>query len=677
MTQSLFTHLPRLAASILALVILSVGCQKGQDDQVQQQTDSLIQANISLLFAHPQQADSLFAAHQQHLTDSTSWYNIEVYRGTAHYLQGDSLGARKRYAHVLQWCERTSGHELIEGRVWNHIGVNYARCSQFDSSLTCYKRSLQAFTRAKQSSASAISTSINLADLYQRRGDMPQSTYYYRYALFLCDSLKHDEPRTSIFCGLAQIYTDLNDFASAHRFFNRAKPYMNQESVQTQIFYYMTLGNCLYFEKRYPESLTAFQRVTLLSRQSGDRMDEFKGECNLAEVYLMQNELTPAKLHMDKADSLAAITPEIQRQNKFYQQSLKTDLDIAEGRIPLTRDAVDRRLNTSGIHSFRYLMLHYGRLQHYAALQHKWKEAYELRALTDMYADSLRGLQATNHVAELTLRYERDTTLLSQRLALADYKTRNAQQNSIIMGGVTVVLVLGLCIVAGIWLYRRRMQRNLTTQMERITQLRMDVVRNRVSPHYIFNVLNTVLPRLSQHPDVEVPVNLLIDVLRGNLLTSGRTSVLLKDELLLVQRYVQLHQLSKGLWPKVEWEVEAPLAQSLIAIPSMSIQIPVENALKHAFPSPTEESLISIRIHLDEKGKVLHLTVTDNGCGYNPGTVRPTGRDTGTGLRLLTRTIEILNRHNEHQASFTIANRAEPEHGTIMHFTIPTDYQYE
>ena len=676
MTKSPLIHLLSLAACLIALTATLSGCHKGQDDKAFQKTDSMLQANVNLLFARPQQADSIFSLQQDQTTDSTAWYNIEIFRATAHYLQGDSTGAKNRYAHVLQWCRLNPGNDVIEGRVWNHLGVNYAERSQTDSGIACYQRSLQAFTRADKSS-SAINTSINMADLYQRRGNIAQSTYYYHYALFLCDSLKQDDARASIYCGLAQIYADLNDFTSAHTFFDRARPYMSRESVAAQTFYHMTLGNCLYFEQRYDEALQCFRQATALATKSGNRVNEFKGQCNMAEVYLMQNRLQRAKQHMDKADSIAAITPEIEQPSIFYQQSLKTDLDIAEGRIPLTRDEVDRRLNISGIHSFRYLMLHFSRLQHYAALQHKWKEAYELRALTDRYADSLRGLQVANHVAELTLRYERDTTLLSQRLTLADYKTRNAQQNSIIMGGVIVVLVLGLCIAAGIWLYRRRMQHNLTRQMERITELRMDVVRNRVSPHYIFNVLNTVLPRLSQHPDVEVPVNLLIDVLRGNLLTSGRTSVLLKDELLLVQRYVQLHQLSKGPWPRVEWDVEDALAQSLIAIPSMSIQLPVENALKHAFPSPSEESLISVSIHLDQTGKVLHLTVTDNGCGYNPGTVRPTGRDTGTGLRLLTRTIEILNQRNEHPASFSISNREMPEHGTVMHLALPTDYQYE
>ena len=152
---------------------------------------------------------------------------------------------------------------------------------------------------------------------------------------------------------------------------------------------------------------------------------------------------------------------------------------------------------------------------------------------------------------------------------------------------------------------------------------------------------------------------------------------MLKDELLLVKRFVQLHHISKGPWPEVEWNVDEGLAQSEILIPSMALQIPVENALKHAFIQPSADSLIQVEIKHDKKQNSLVLTVTDNGQGYNPGNIRSTGRDTGTGLRLLTRTFEILNKRNEHQALLTITNREAPKHGTIMQLCIPVDYSYE
>ena len=103
-------------------------------------------------------------------------------------------------------------------------------------------------------------------------------------------------------------------------------------------------------------------------------------------------------------------------------------------------------------------------------------------------------------------------------------------------------------------------------------------------------------------------------------------------------------------------------------------QIPVENALKHAFPQLTDESLIDIVVNMTDNG--LLLQVTDNGRGYNPANVPQTGRDTGTGLRLLTRTIHILNQYNPTQACFEIENMQAPQKETRMTLFIPHGYRF-
>ena len=103
-------------------------------------------------------------------------------------------------------------------------------------------------------------------------------------------------------------------------------------------------------------------------------------------------------------------------------------------------------------------------------------------------------------------------------------------------------------------------------------------------------------------------------------------------------------------------------------------QIPVENALKHAFPQLTDENLIDIVVNMTDNG--LLLQVTDYGRGYNPANVPQTGRDTGTGLRLLTRTIHILNQYNPTQACFEIENMQAPQKETRMTLFIPHGYRF-
>lgn len=167
-------------------------------------------------------------------------------------------------------------------------------------------------------------------------------------------------------------------------------------------------------------------------------------------------------------------------------------------------------------------MLHYRRLQHYAERDGLWHEAYTYQSLSNRYADSINSRQSRNAVVEITGRYQRDTTLLRQQLDLAAYATKNVRQQNTILITVSALVAIALLALLIIIYYRRYTNARIKRQVERITALRMDVVRNRVSPHYIFNVLGTVLPKLQRYPEMVQPVEMLIDVLRGNLLTSGK-----------------------------------------------------------------------------------------------------------------------------------------------------------
>lgn len=673
-----FKSLLGLLATICLVLLSASSCQSGKNPPTDNHADSLIEATTDILFMNPLRADSLYARIQQQTSDSAAWWRAQLFRGTAHFQAADTAEASRIYKQVENWCLAHPGHETLEGQMWNHRGVAAYICGNVNEAVECYERSYDRLRQGKEKSKSVISTAINLADLYQQRGYMPKAAYYYRNALFLCDSLNSNESRAGIYCGLALVYTDLNDFHQANHFFAMARPLMPNEPMMSQFYYHSSLGNCHYFEHRYDEALKDFEKARQLAVQFHNKIGEFKCESNMLEVELMRGNLPAATERLKRAEALAAATPDIDKASLFYLRSLKTDWAIAKGEIPITKGIEASENDTSGIKSLRYLMLHYRRLKHYAALHHNWESAYRLQAEAARYADSLRGLQSTNYVEEMKLRFQRDTTLLHQRLALADYETRTARQSTFILAVIIAALGLLLAAAIAVWFYRRHTRHRIQQQFDRITELRMDIVRNRVSPHYIFNVLNTVLPRLSHHPDINVPIGLLIDVLRGNLLTSGKVAVSLHDEIRLVQRFLELHQLTKGPWPRVEWQIGEGLFESQLLVPAMSLQIPVENALKHAFPTPSSDSLIRIEVTKEAtpNGGMLHLKVIDNGCGYNPGLVRRTERDTGTGLRLLSRTIGILNRRNSREATFNITNRQAPDHGTIMHLALPDNYDF-
>ena len=209
-----------------------------------------------------------------------------------------------------------------------------------------------------------------------------------------------------------------------------------------------------------------------------------------------------------------------------------------------------------------------------------------------------------------------------------------------------------------------------------VAELRMENIRNRISPHFVFNVLNAIMPTFKQYSELAHPLQLLIEVLRGNLLVSDKIAVELEEEIELVKKYITLRKETNPNTANVIWNVDQNISRNTL-IPSMIIQIPVENSLKYAFDT-TEYGNGQVIIFISQTEYGLHIHIKDNGSGYQPGIHKESKRGTGNGLKVLFRTIELLNSKNEQKATFDIQNiesSNSEEHGTLVTIFIPFNYQ--
>lgn len=272
--------------------------------------------------------------------------------------------------------------------------------------------------------------------------------------------------------------------------------------------------------------------------------------------------------------------------------------------------------------------------------------------------------------AALALQEDKLATVSNNQIKLSQ------QHNIIIL--VLALLIISVLLAILIFIHiRRKNEQRYNRQMALATQLRMENIRNRISPHYMFNVLNTVMPTFKQYSELAHPLQLLIQVLRGNLLASEKMAVELQEEIELVKNYIALRKETNPNTIHIEWEIteQVPL-QTLI--PSMSIQIPVENALKYAFED-NDEQTNTLSIHISKEDRNLSISIRDNGSGYDPGKHSNSKRSTGNGLKVLFRTIELLNSKNTEKIIFDIRNIgiSDPsQHGTLVTITIPFNYQF-
>lgn len=119
-------------------------------------------------------------------------------------------------------------------------------------------------------------------------------------------------------------------------------------------------------------------------------------------------------------------------------------------------------------------------------------------------------------------------------------------------------------------------------------------LKNQVNPHFLFNSLNTLSALIPERPDsAERFINKLSSIYRYILENSSRDTVPLKAELDFISDYYFLHAVRDD--GKIVLTVDAPGAEKFRILP-VSLQILVENAIKHNIATRENPLLISIVI---------------------------------------------------------------------------------
>jgi LytS/YehU family sensor histidine kinase len=202
----------------------------------------------------------------------------------------------------------------------------------------------------------------------------------------------------------------------------------------------------------------------------------------------------------------------------------------------------------------------------------------------------------------------------------------------------------------------------------------MQNIRNRISPHFFFNALNASVAPLKNFPDQKKTFDNLITLLRLSLENAEKSFIPLADELEIVNSYIEL--LNMRMNGEVQYHKNIVLNnQDSIIIPAMILQIPVENSIKHGLKPLEGDKKLWVECIQNEND--VELMVADNGIGRKASESKTSG--TGTGLRVLLQTIDILNARNEKKITFVI-NDGNPEsdiHGTSVKINIPTNYKFE
>jgi LytS/YehU family sensor histidine kinase len=159
-----------------------------------------------------------------------------------------------------------------------------------------------------------------------------------------------------------------------------------------------------------------------------------------------------------------------------------------------------------------------------------------------------------------------------------------------------------------------------------------EALQSRVHPHFLFNALNTIAALIGGDPPrAERAVERLATLLRHALEGSRRPWVTLRDELVVVQAYVEIERLRFGERLRFEARI-APELEGM-AVPPMILQPVIENVVRHVVAARREPTHVALWAR--REGDALDLGVEDDG----PGTSSHHG--TGTALADLRVRLEL------------------------------------
>lgn len=533
----------------------------------------------------------------------------------------------------------------------------------------------------------AIDICINIADASRQLGKLADASSWYRRANFLADSLNLHEAQNSILAGLGQVYNDLRNYQLAHFYFRKAERQYPPRNPKDAHFFYNSWGNVYSSQEKPAEALKCFLKAQKATLQMGQPFMTAVVDANLGQTYLELNRLDSAQKYLANTTKFFFVQPNMQNDLQFYIDGLNAALALKQNRLDKASAILSKPYDLSKM-SPNYLYLYHKGWADLYERKGQFAKALQYQKLMKQYDDSLRNATMVSNVQENELRFKQDTAIVRRDLTLQSTQAE-AKSSRLILLLVIGLLVVGVLALVVFYRYKSlRHKHQHREEMNRMMALKMENVRNRFSPHFVFNVLNIFISNLPKGVNVK-PLRLLIQVLRANLLTCDQVAVSLEDELQMVMSYSALRHETNSLLPMPRFDIAKEVNMSLM-LPSMILQIPVENALKHAFvgmEESGEKPLLDVKVWIEDG--MLRIDVIDNGCG-GVGAVAGMGTrktnaaaSTGTGLRILNSTIEMLNAGNARKLYFRMQGRAaaadggsKRQKGMCVSIGVPCEYDY-
>jgi PAS domain S-box-containing protein len=176
-------------------------------------------------------------------------------------------------------------------------------------------------------------------------------------------------------------------------------------------------------------------------------------------------------------------------------------------------------------------------------------------------------------------------------------------------------MIIGVSVFADNITERKKKDNELAEANKKIGELKLMALRSVMSPHFIFNVLNSIQFFIAKNDRLNAITYLstFSKLIRSILTHSVNNKIRLADEIEMLKNYVQLEMVRFENKINFVLNVNPEVDIDAIEIPSLLIQPYVENAILHGLYNKPEGGTLTIDIY--EENDVVFFQIEDNGIG--------------------------------------------------------------
>lgn len=192
----------------------------------------------------------------------------------------------------------------------------------------------------------------------------------------------------------------------------------------------------------------------------------------------------------------------------------------------------------------------------------------------------------------------------------------NGGEKILLLVWLVELVVVSLLIANRSILDSLKLQQESAELQQQNNMARYVALQNQLNPHFLFNSLNTLIAEIEYDPRNAVNFTRnLSDVYRYVLQSQHKLLVSLDQELTFMRSYIFLHQVRLGNC--IEIVNLIPHSMSECKLPPLTLQLLVENVIKHNSITPSKPMQIRLEVENDKLvvSNVINPKISTSSCG--------------------------------------------------------------